>query len=91
MNNIDISIPIEEYAELYKENKFIGIISSEIQLYSIRSQIAEKKLENYNIFWVDKECIPHNIDIASCGSLSDYPVDFFDLTDKYLIKLLDAQ
>jgi len=91
MNNqeIDISIPTESsYAELYKDDIFIGCIKSEIQLFSIRAQIAEMDLEGYYIFWVDEEGISYTINITACGRLSDWPVGFFDLFDFYLDKLL---
>jgi hypothetical protein len=93
MNNvIDISIPTEsEYAELYKGDEFVGIITTELQLFSIRVQIAKMKLDNCYIFWVDKECIPYYIDITIDGHLSDYPRNFFDLFDNYLLNLLEEQ
>ena len=71
-------------AKLYSPNdKLIGIIKNQLQLYDIQIQIASQRLEGYYIMFKGIK-----IEINRFGVHKEYPLGFFDIQDDQLMTLL---
>lgn len=85
MNKHIIKLPDEQRfgAKLIdNEDNYVLTIDNEIQLYSVRAQIAEKGLKGYTIEY--KGLV---ISIDSRGRLDEWPKEFCE-TDDYLDTML---
>jgi len=77
---------IEHTSKLYDPNgKFIGEITSHLELNDIRIQIKENKVDGYYIMWKDD----YRIFIDKYGRLDEWPKGFYDLFDDQLDALID--
>jgi len=63
--------------EFWFENILIGIIKNEYQLNDVRIQVKQKQLQGYYFMFKN-----HKIDIQLDGDLSEWPDEFFDITNK---------
>lgn len=71
-------------ARLYSpQNKLIGVIKNQLQLYDIRIQIASQKLEGYYIMFQGIKII-----INRLGRCENTPPGFFDIWDNQLSLLI---
>lgn len=74
----------DDTAELFGPgDTLIGTIDTNLQLLDIRVQIKEQKLSGYYIIWRN-----NRLDIDKYGSVSNWPVGFFDTLDNLLNKLI---
>lgn len=76
----------EDPCDLLLNGKYVGTITSDIQMYDVRLQIAEKGLEGYSVRF-NGEDIP----IDKKGMVSRWPAELFGKTVKYCAKILRLQ
>ena len=80
---------------LYKHTKnvpeglLIGVVTSLFQINDIRLQCKEIKSNDYFFLWENSDGVLWKISINEEGSLSDYPIGFFDLLENQLDQLID--
>lgn len=81
----------ESTAKLYgPDDVLIGEITSELQLYDVRCQINDQKLDGYYLIW--RHPVHQNnwkLFIDKDGRISDWPNDFFDKSHDYLRRLVN--
>lgn len=75
----------EESVALHYKNEFMGYIHTELSLYDVRCQIADKALDGYSIKFKNEE-----FPITSKGNFlaGDTARTFFPLMEQYLNRLL---
>jgi len=74
-----------EPVRLYNpQNRPVGLITNEEEFINVRTQIKDKKVEGYYVYWNGQKIM-----INSDGKIDIWPDGFFDELNKRLLKFLD--